>query len=215
MVPTVIARATLPPEINKYLISSRVTQWIYATDDGPQKIEANTEVECLLGMAPGAVALAVSLAENLEQIKDNIPPNKANFSRVFRRAAFFYLTVAYRRLFGSFPRSSDNERDPENGPGTLWFDLVFRLAASRPECISVIPEKSPARADLMHRDRVVRELQGLLDLELTTKAKDLGDAVRAVRALPAVYNQSEEDDFGPLDEEEEPGLPDFDSAEPE
>jgi hypothetical protein len=164
MVPTAIARATLPSQVYEHLIQPRVNQWIYATDDGPRTIEAKAEVECLLGMAPGAVALIVSLAENLKQIKDTIPPNRANFSRVFRRAAFFYLTVAYRELFGSFPRSSDNERDPENGPGTLWFDLVFQLAAGRPEGISVIPERSPARADLMHRDRVIQELQGLSDL---------------------------------------------------
>lgn len=198
MVPSGIARATLPSEIYEHLIQPHVNQWIYETDDGPRKIEAKAEVECLLRMAPGAVALLVSLAENLEQVKDTIRPNKANFSRIFRRAVFLYFTVAYRKLFGSLPRSSDNERDPENGPGTLWFDLALRLAASRPKGISVIPKKSPAKADLMHRDRVIRELQGLSGLKLTTKAKNLGESVRAVRALPSYYDQSEEDLFGTL-----------------
>ena len=50
----------------------------------------------------------------------------------------------------------------------------------------------------MHRDRVIRELQGLSGLKLTTKAKNLGESVRAVRAPPSYYDQSEEDLFGTL-----------------
>jgi hypothetical protein len=200
MVPSGIARATLPSQIYEHLIQPHVNLWMCETDDGPRKMEAQAEVECLLRMAPGAVALLVSLAENLEQVKDTIRPNKANFRRIFRQAVFFHFTVAYQKLFGSFPRSSDNERDPENGLGTLWFNLALRLAASRPNGISVIPKKSPAKADLMHRDSVIRELQELSGLELTTKAKKLGESVRAVRALPSYYDQqSEEDLFGTLD----------------
>jgi len=214
ILPTAIAKATLPREIYEHLIQPHVNQWIHVTDDGPRKIEAAAEVECLLGMAPGAVALTVALAENLKLVKDTIRPNKANFSRIFRRAAFFFLTVAYRELFGSFPRSSDNNRNPAKGTGTFWFHLVLRVAASRPKRIYVIPEKFPAQADVMHRDRVIRELQGLSRLTLKTKAKLLSKAVREVRAHPPVYDQSEEDDFAPLGEDDFVP-PDFDSDEPE
>ena len=90
IVPTAIARATLPAEIYEHLIHPHVNQWIYETDDSPREIEAKAEVGCLLGMGPGAVALIVSLAENLEKVKDTIRPNKANFGRIFGEPFFSF-----------------------------------------------------------------------------------------------------------------------------